>query len=116
MTNLIERIEAAECGSRELDVGGIQKRMAYARRARKMSLDEVASAAGMSKSHIWEMEKGRSTNPTVKAVWAISGALCVSPAWLLGINIDETPIDPIALQIAGIIDRALKAKDTSHDG
>jgi Helix-turn-helix domain len=47
------------------------------RTQRKLSLQEVADAAGMTKSHIWEMEDGRSKNPTVKAIYGLSVALGV---------------------------------------
>lgn len=94
----------------DLDVKGIQSRMAEVRAARGMSLEQVANAAGMTKSHIWELEKGRSSNPTVKAVWAISGALCVSPAWLLGLDPEQPPVDPLALEIAALINERLSAR------
>lgn len=47
------------------------------RRRLSMSLQDVASAAGMTKSHVWELEDGRTKNPTVKAVYGISVALGV---------------------------------------
>ena len=42
-----------------------------------MSLDDVARAAGCTKSHIWEMEQDRSRNPTVAMVYGLSQALAV---------------------------------------
>ena len=42
-----------------------------------MSLDDVAQAAGCTKSHIWEMEQDRSRNPTVAMVYGLSQALSV---------------------------------------
>lgn len=47
------------------------------RKALSMSLDQVAEAAGCTKSHIWEMEQDRSRNPTVSMVWGLSVALGV---------------------------------------
>jgi hypothetical protein len=44
----------------------------------------------------------------VNAVWGISTALCVSPAMLLGLDDRLPPIDPVALKIAGIVDREIK--------
>lgn len=96
--------------SSTLDVKGIQTRMAEVRASRGMTLEQVANAAGMTKSHIWELEKGRSSNPTVKAVWAISGALCVTPAWLLGLDPEQPPVDPLALEIAALINERLSAR------
>lgn len=100
----------------EPDIAGIQARMAQARADRSMSLEEVAQASGLTKSHVWELEKGRSRNPTIRAVWGISRALAVSPAWLLGLAVDQSPIDPLALEIAALIDRRVRATvEANHD-
>jgi transcriptional regulator with XRE-family HTH domain len=40
-----------------------------------MSLDDVAQAAGCTKSHVWEMEQDRSRNPTVAMVYGLAKAL-----------------------------------------
>ncbi|CAB4137665.1 HTH_XRE domain containing protein, partial [uncultured Caudovirales phage] len=37
----------------ELDMQGFQERIRQARKARHMSLDDVAAASGFTKSHIW---------------------------------------------------------------
>lgn len=42
-----------------------------------LSLQKVADAAGMTKGHVWELENGRSRNPTIKAVYGLSCALGV---------------------------------------
>lgn len=58
---------------------------AFIRAHREMlgiSLDEVARRAGSTKSHIWELERGRSKNPTVKMVHNIAVALGI-PAMAL---------------------------------
>lgn len=83
-------------------------RIKLLREMRDMSLQAVADAAGLTKSHVWELEQGRSVNPTVNAVWGLSAALCVSPAMLLGIDDKLPPIEPVALKIAGIVDREIK--------
>lgn len=94
----IERFDGAALGTR----------IKLLREMRGMSLQAVGDAAGLTKSHIWELEQGRAVNPTVNAVWGISAALCVSPAMLLGLDDRLPPIDPIALKIAGIVDREIK--------
>lgn len=48
-----------------------------ARVEQKLSLQDVASAANMSKAHIWDIEQGCSTNPTVAALSSISAAIGV---------------------------------------
>lgn len=97
-------------GLTEPDVSGIQRRMAQARAARKMTLQEVANASGITKSHVWELEQGRSRNPTIRAVWAIASALCVSPAWLLGLDPKAPPVDPLALEVAALINERLAVR------
>lgn len=93
------------------DFSGMQTRIAEARKARRMSLDDVAVASGFTKSHVWELEKGRSRNPTVRAVWGLSKALGVSPAWLLGLDTEASPIDPLALEVAALIERRLSVRE-----
>ena len=85
------------------DMALCAERMAYARRLRKMSLQDVADAAGFTKSHIWELEQARSANPTVRAVWSVARALVVSPAWLLGLDHEVTELDPLVTQVAALI-------------
>ena len=52
--------------------------MIVAERARlKLSLQEVADRAGITKSHMWELEQGRSVNPTVRTVHGLARALGV---------------------------------------
>lgn len=92
------------------------KRIKLLRSLRRMSLDEVGQAAGLTKSHTWELEQGRSRNPTVNAVWGLARALSVSPAALLGLDDAMSPIHPLALEVAGMVDRALRAQATSKGG
>jgi transcriptional regulator with XRE-family HTH domain len=39
------------------------------------SLQDVADRAGITKSHLWDLEQGRSINPTVKTIYGLSRAL-----------------------------------------
>lgn len=80
-----------------------QQRIASTREARRMTLQELADASGFTKSHVWELERGSSRNPTVRAVWSLAEALGVSPAYLLGLDDGESKLDPMAHQIAVII-------------
>lgn len=48
-----------------------------ARQRSRMSLQEVADRSGFTKSHVWEVEKGRSRNPTVGMISGLSKALGV---------------------------------------
>lgn len=97
-------------GLEEPDMALFQARVATARAARKMSLQEVADGAGFTKSHIWELENGRARNPTVRMVWSLARALAVSPSWLLGLDVKQSQLEPLALQIAALIDREVSAR------
>jgi transcriptional regulator with XRE-family HTH domain len=88
----------------------MRQRIAETRKLRKMSLQDVADAAGFTKSHVWELENGRSRNPTVRMVWSLARALTVSPSWLLGLDHQQSHLDPLAFQIAGLIDREVRAR------
>jgi transcriptional regulator with XRE-family HTH domain len=99
----------AERVARGFDGAAFGTRIKLLRDIRDMSLQAVADAAGLTKSHVWELEQGRAVNPTVNAVWGLSAALCVGPAMLLGLDDKFPPIDPVALKIAGIVDREIKA-------
>ncbi len=90
------------------DGSALGTRIKLLRELRDMTLQSVADAANLTNSHVWELEQGRSTNPTVNAVWGLSAALCVSPSMLLGLDDKLPPIEPVALKIAGLVDREIK--------
>jgi transcriptional regulator with XRE-family HTH domain len=91
----------------------IAQRMSSMRAARRLSLQEVADSAGLTKSHIWELEQGRTANPTVTTVVAVSRAFGVSVDYLTGISSDQPAIHPEALRIACDIDRLLRKEPTN---
>lgn len=89
------------------------ERIAGTRRLRRMSLEEVGASAGLTKSHVWELETGRSKNPTVRAVWGLSRALGITPANLLGFNPDELALHHTAMEVACLVDRAIRAEKSA---
>lgn len=91
----------------EFDAAAFGSRIKGLRTLRKLSLEEVASASGFTKSHVWELETGRSRNPSVRAVWSLARALGVTPAHLMGISPDGLSLHPTAMEVACIVDRAL---------
>lgn len=104
----------------KFDGSQLGTRIKLLRELRGMSLQSVADAAGLTKSHVWEMEQGKSVNPTVNAVWGLSEALSVSPAMLLGLDDKLPPLDPFAMKIAGMVSRELRKyaadlKDNDHE-
>ena len=48
------------------------------------SLQDVADAIGVSKAHVWELEKGRSSNPSYELVRALARHFQVSIDVLIG--------------------------------
>lgn len=48
------------------------------------SLQEVADAIGVSKTHIWEMEKGRSENPSFEMLTKMANYFGVTIRFLVG--------------------------------
>lgn len=72
--------------------------------ARRLSLSELARAAGMSKATLSSVESGRS-NPTVETLAALAAALRVS----LGELLEEPPLGEIRVVRAGRLDRIEEA-------
>ena len=74
--------------------------MTFARRlhdlrvANRLSLQDVADKAGMSKAHLWNLEKGLSVNPSIELVRRLAELFKVGVADLAGENPaakDEAP-------------------------
>jgi transcriptional regulator with XRE-family HTH domain len=57
------------------------------------SLQEVADAVGVSKAHIWEMEKGRADNPSLGLVTRLADHFKVSIASLVGEDARAKDVD-----------------------
>lgn len=53
------------------------------------SLQQVADAVGVSKAHIWELEKGRTDNPSMALVTRLADHFSISLASLVGENPSE---------------------------
>lgn len=82
------------------------------RKALGLSLEEVGNRAGLTKSYVWEIERGSSKNPTVAAVWGLASALGVSPETLLGLRTDKPTLSPFAIKIATMIDAQMKGRSS----
>jgi len=63
-----------EIGALPDNIKTLGEELLAARKAARMSLQEVSDASGLTKSHVWEIEAGRSRNPTIKAVAGLSRA------------------------------------------
>lgn len=65
------------------DLVSLGKRIRGARLERQMTLEELAKAAGLSKSVLSQVERG-TTNPTLATLWNVGKALALDPLALLG--------------------------------
>jgi transcriptional regulator with XRE-family HTH domain len=54
------------------------------------SLQEVATAVGVSKTHIWALEKGKSENPSLDLVNKLASLFNVPTDYLLGTSVKST--------------------------
>ena len=63
-------------------------RIGKLRLVRKESLQEVADAVGVSKAHIWELEKGRADNPSMALVTRLADHFGVSIRFLVDEDIE----------------------------
>lgn len=63
------------------------------RRKRGESLQQVADAVGVSKAHIWELEKGRTANPAMALVTRLADHFGVSVGFLVGEDLDASDDD-----------------------
>lgn len=84
------REDAAELPANVLTLG---EELQMARANAKMTLQEVSNVSGFTKSHVWEVEKGRARNPTIGMVSGLSKALGVPFLRLAqaALNTAETP-------------------------
>lgn len=97
------------------DAEAFGQRIRDLRAKRRMSLEEVGVAAGFTKSHVWELETGRSRNPTVRCVWAMARALGTTPLHMLGLDPSADSLDPVAMEIACLVDRVLRDRNALKD-
>ena len=57
------------------------------------SLQKVADAIGVSKTHIWELEKGRSQNPSVELLAKLADHFKVTITSLVGEDLEAAGAD-----------------------
>lgn len=91
-------------------VSQIAARCAALREKRGLSLDEAGERAGFTKSHMWEFERGRAANPSIRMLFGLARAYGVSLDYIIGISTAVPPLDPDALRIAADIDRLLRVR------
>ena len=75
------------------------------RRKKGESLQDVADAVGVSKAHIWEIEKGRADNPSMALVSRLADHFGTSVAYLVGEDAASPDADP---ELQGMFRQAKK--------
>ena len=67
--------------------------------ARRMSLQDVADAVGISKAHVWNLEKGTTTNPSMELVLKLAELFRVRVIDLVGDNPEgeQEPAEMVAM-------------------
>ena len=69
---------------------GLGARIGEARRKKGESLQKVADAVGVSKAHIWELEKGYTDNPSMALVARLADHFGLSVSYLVGEDIEAS--------------------------
>jgi transcriptional regulator with XRE-family HTH domain len=70
------------------------QRLHRLRIARSLSLQDVATATGISKAHVWNLEKGISDNPSVELAIKLADLFRVRVADLIGENPSSAEEEP----------------------
>jgi transcriptional regulator with XRE-family HTH domain len=71
----------------------LAQRLKELRLKKKDSLQDVADAIGASKAHVWELETGKSKNPSIELVTKLAEHYGVPVAQLLGEDPEATEAD-----------------------
>lgn len=69
-------------------------RLTQLRLKRNVSLQAVADAVGVSKAHIWDLEKGHADNPTLTLIAGLADYFAVTVSYLVGEDPAATDADP----------------------
>lgn len=69
------------------------------RKELRYSLDKVAERTNISKTHLWEIESGRSKNPTLWIILSLCEAYMCSLNDLLGVNVAQPSVTAKELRL-----------------
>lgn len=73
---------------------GLGAKIAALRLKKDESLQKVADAVGVSKAHIFQLEKGRADNPSMALVERLADHFSVTVSYLVGEDINAQGADP----------------------
>ena len=71
----------------------LAQRLKELRLKKKNSLQDVADAVGASKAHVWELETGKSKNPSIELVTKLAEHFGVPVAQFMGEDPEATEAD-----------------------
>jgi len=72
----------------------LAQRLKELRLRKKESLQEVADAINASKAHVWELETGKSKNPSIELLTKLANHFQSSVAQILGEDPNSSKEDP----------------------
>jgi transcriptional regulator with XRE-family HTH domain len=98
-------------GDIDVALTGIGARISARRKALGLTLQEVAERIGTPKSHVWELEQGRSVNPSVRMCWQLGRALGLTLSEIIGISEQTNPLSDATMRIAIQVDHAIRAAE-----
>lgn len=89
-------------------LGMLGARMFRRRTELGVTLEQVAKLAGTTKSYVWDIEQGKSRNPTIRNVWRLAHALRWTMDELIGLSDERPALSADAMRIAVQIDDAIQ--------
>ena len=90
----------------------ISNKLAMLRQRSGESLQDVATAVSASRAHIWEVETGRTQNPSLDLVRRLADHFRVSVAWFVGEVPEETADSHAAALYRSL--QSLSAQNRQH--
>ncbi len=90
----------------------LAQRITELRLKNRESLQQVADAVGVSKAHIWELEKARTDNPSMALVTRLADHFDVSVSFLVG---EDRKAPDADVQLARMFRQAQKLDDRERE-
>jgi len=80
------------------------QRLRKLRMAKNLSLQQLADQIGASKAHVWDLEQGKTKNPSLSLLTELSRALSVSIKELVGESdqTDDSQLAPLFRDLRGL--------------
>lgn len=96
----------------EISAMSLGEKLSKLRIEKSQSLQQVADAVGVSKAHIWEIEKQRAENPSMALVQRLADHFDVSISYLVDEDMESPDADSVLVgtfRLAGQLDPADRA-------